>query len=233
LEGAVMKNIWLAICSSFLINAHVHAGDVPVLDNPKDKLSYSIGVSVARNIKKQETDVNQEMLIKGIHDALAGEKTLITEKEMRNLMNEYQGQIRQKFQASKRMALEDNKKKGEAFLAANKLKEGVVTLASGVQYKVIKAGSGRKPVESDQVACYYTGTLLDGTEFDGTEDGHPAYLKVAALIQGWKEALKLMAIGSKWQIFIPAQHAYGVRGVGSDIGPNETLIFEVELLDIK
>jgi len=228
-----MKKCWIAICALCLVGAQANAGDAPVLDNPKDKLSYSIGVSVARNIKKQETDVNQDLMIKGIKDALAGEKTLLTDKEMRNVMNAYQGQVRQKLQLNKRMALEDNKKKGDAFLEANKGKESVVTLPSGVQYKIIKAGSGRKPVDSDQVACYYRGTLLDGTQFDGTEDGHPATLKVGSLIQGWKEALKLMPIGSKWQIFIPAQHAYGVRGVGGDIGPNETLIFEVELVDIK
>jgi len=134
---------------------------------------------------------------------------------------------------SKRIATEDNKKKGEAFLQANKAKEGVVALPNGLQYKVLKAGDGRKPLESDMVLCHYRGTLLDGTEFDSTEAERPATLKVSALINGWKEALKLMPAGSKWQLAIPPQLAYGERGVGGDIGPNETLLFEVELVAIK
>jgi FKBP-type peptidyl-prolyl cis-trans isomerase FklB len=131
------------------------------------------------------------------------------------------------------LALEDNKKKGEVFLAENKTKEGVVVLPSGVQYKILKAGNGKKPIDSDVVQVYYRGTLLDGSEFDATEPGQPADLKASSLIAGWKEALRLMPAGSKWQIFVPSQLAYGERGVGSDIGPNETLVFEVELLAVK
>jgi len=148
-------------------------------------------------------------------------------------MNAYQTEIRQKATLTRRVAIEENKKKGEAFLTANRTKDGVITLPSGVQYKILLAGQGRKPIDSDLILCNYRGNLLDGTEFDATEDGKPASLKLSALIAGWKETMKLMPVGSKWQIFIPAQQAYGERGVGSDIGPNETLIFEVELLGIN
>jgi FKBP-type peptidyl-prolyl cis-trans isomerase FklB len=148
-------------------------------------------------------------------------------------MNSYQVDIRKNALLSKRLALEDNKKKGEAFLAENKTKTGVIALPSGVQYKILKAGNGKKPIESDLVKVLYRGTLLDGTEFDATEPDRPVDLKVSALIVGWKEAVTLMPAGSKWQIVIPSQLAYGERGVGNDIEPNETLVFEVELLEIK
>ncbi len=166
-------------------------------------------------------------------DGLSGEKLLMPEKDLRKVMNAFQGELRQKAMMHHQTAAEENRKKGEAFLAENKTKDGVVTLPSGVQYKILKAGDGKRPTDGDTVECYYRGTLLNGTEFDGTEPGKPATLKVEMLTAGWKEALKLMPKGSKWQIFIPSQLAYGSRGVGSDIGPNETLIFEVALLDIK
>jgi FKBP-type peptidyl-prolyl cis-trans isomerase len=204
-----------------------------VLKTDKDKLSYGIGVSVGRNFKKQETDVDLNLMIKGLKEGLAGEKLLLSEKELRKVMNNYQTEVRKNLILAKRLAIEENKKKGEAFLAENKTKSGVVALPSGVQYLVLKAGNGKMPAETDMVEVQYRGTLLDGTEFDATEEGHTANLKVSALIAGWKEALKLMPAGSKWKIFIPAQHAYGERGVGGDIGPNETLVFEVELIAIK
>ncbi len=215
------------------IAAQASAEETTVLKTQKDMLSYGIGVSVAKNFKKQETEVDLELMIKGLKDGLSGAKLLMPEKDLRKVMNMYQSELRQKAVLSKRVAIEENKKKGEAFLAANKAKEGVVSLPSGVQYKILKAGDGRKPMESDLVEVHYRGTLLDGTEFDGTEAGQAATLKVSALIAGWKEALKLMPAGSKWQIFIPPNLAYGERGVGSDIGPNETLVFEVELLAVK
>ena len=131
------------------------------------------------------------------------------------------------------MAAQDNKKKGEGFLAGNKTKEGVVALPGGLQYKVLKAGGGRKPTEADTVTCRYKGTLIDGTEFDSSgSSGQPATLKVSEVIPGWREALKLMPVGSEWQLFIPSQLAYGQQGSGR-IGPNETLIFDVELVGIK
>ncbi len=231
-----MKLQWTGLCLVLMgaqIAAQANAEEAAVLKTQKDMLSYGIGVSVAKNFKKQETEVDLDLLIKGLKDGLSGAKLLMSEKDLRKIMNMYQSELRQKALLSKRVATEENKKKGEAFLAANKARDGVVTTPSGVQYKILKAGDGKMPTESDLVEVHYRGTLLDGTEFDSTEAGQAATLKVAALIVGWKEALKLMPAGSKWQIFIPPQLAYGERGVGSDIGPNETLVFEVELLAIK
>ncbi len=223
----------LLICVLVSVFAEAYAEEPLALTSDKDKLSYGIGVSVGRNLRKQDTDVDMNIMIKGIETGMSAEKLLYSEKELRLIMNKYQSEVRQKALLSKRLAREDNKKKGEEFLAANKTKEGVVELPSGVQYKIIKAGNGPKPKESDIVKVYYRGTLLDGTEFDSTDTGHPVDLKASALIAGWKEALSLMPVGSRWEIFIPSSLAYGDRGVGSDIGSNETLIFDVELLGIK
>jgi FKBP-type peptidyl-prolyl cis-trans isomerase len=223
----------LLLCATLLVTNQAQSVDLTELKTDKERLSYGIGASVAKNLKKQVTDVDVEVLIQGLKNGLAGEKLLLSEKDLQKVMNKFQGEVRQNALLSKRLALEDNKKKGEAFLAENKTKTGVVVLPNGVQYKVLKAGSGKKPIDSDVVQVYYRGTLLDGTEFDATEPEHPADLKASSLIAGWKEALKLMPIGSKWQIVIPSQLGYGERGVGSEIGPNETLIFEVELLSIK
>lgn len=209
------------------------AEEAQVLKTTRDVQSYGIGVNIAKSFKRDEVDIDLELLVKGMKDVMAGDRLMIPEKELRRAMNSFQGELRQKAAARNRIAAVDNKKKGEDFLVANKSKDGVVTLASGVQYKILKAGDGKQPTEVDSVECYYRGTLLDGTEFDSTEPGHPATLKVAQLIPGWKEALKLMPAGSRWQLYIPPQLAYGPRGVGSDIGPNETLVFEVELLAVK
>jgi len=171
--------------------------------------------------------------MKGMKDGYAGDKLLIPEKELRSVMAGLLGEMRQKMVANRKELGAKNKLKGEEFLAANKTKEGVVTLPNGIQYKILKAGDGKKPAETDMVSCIYRGTLLDGTQFDGTDDGKTSTLKISQLIMGWKEALKLMPVGSKWQIFLPYNLAYGERGVGADVGPNETLTFEVELLGIK
>ncbi|MBS1159161.1 MAG: peptidylprolyl isomerase, FKBP-type [Proteobacteria bacterium] len=229
--GKVYKR--LAITCFILCTGPAGAAETGQLASDKDKLSYGIGVSVARNFKKQASDVDIDLMIKGLRDALAGDRLLLPEKDLRRVMNAYQTEIRQKATLTRRTAIEENRKKSEAFFAANRAKDGVVTLPSGLQYRVLRAGQGRKPIDSDQVICNYRGSLLDGTEFDASEDGKPASLKLSALIAGWKESMKLMPVGAKWQIFIPPQLAYGERGVGSDIGPNETLIFEVELLAIN
>jgi FKBP-type peptidyl-prolyl cis-trans isomerase FklB len=204
-----------------------------VPENAADKVSYAIGVDVARNFKKQEFTVNLDMLMQGLKDGLAGKETLLPEKELRKVMNGFQAEVRQKTAQTRRLAADDNRRAGVAFLEENKAKPGVVTLPSGLQYRVIKAGQGRKPVDSDLAEVNYKGGLINGTVFDSTEAGKPVTLKVAALIPGWKEALKLMPVGAHWQIAIPSQLAYGDRGAGSDIGPNETLLFEVELVSIK
>jgi FKBP-type peptidyl-prolyl cis-trans isomerase FklB len=224
---------WMMVLGFGFLAAQAGAEEAQVLKTQRDIQSYGIGVNIAKSFKRDEVDIDMDLLMKGMKDMMAGEKLLMPERDLRKAMNSFQGELRQKAAARHRIAAEDNRKKGEAFLAENKTRKGVVTLASGVQYKILKAGDGKKPTETDAVECYYRGTLLDGTEFDSTDPGKPATLKVAQLIQGWKEALTQMPAGSKWMLYIPSQLAYGPRGVGSDIGPNETLVFEVELLSVK
>jgi UDP-GlcNAc:undecaprenyl-phosphate/decaprenyl-phosphate GlcNAc-1-phosphate transferase len=223
------------VLAAILLADQVHAEEPMVLKTDKDKVNYGIGISVMRNFMQQGIEVDLDVVMRGMKDALAGNKLLMTEEDLRATMTAFQTELRLKQKQTARMAGEDNKKKGEAFLAENKKKEGVVTLPDGLQYKVLKAGDGRKPTEADTVECDYRGTLIDGTEFESTyRTGQPMTFKVrGGVIPGWKEALMLMPSGSKWQLFIPPQLAYGERGSGSLIGPNATLIFEVELLAIK
>jgi FKBP-type peptidyl-prolyl cis-trans isomerase FklB len=169
-----------------------------------------------------------------MRDVYSGGKLLMSEEDLRAAKSVYQVDMREKQVAAVRRAADENKQAGIVFLAENKGKEGVVTLPSGLQYKILKAGDGKTPAASDTVECHYRGTLLDGTEFDSSyRRGEPAKLTLTAIISGWREALLLMPVGSKWQIFVPAQLAYGERGNGRDIGPNATLVFEMELLAIK
>jgi FKBP-type peptidyl-prolyl cis-trans isomerase FklB len=216
-----------------MLAIQVCAEEVPLLKTENEKVSYGLGVDMARNFKKQELNIDLDLLQKGLKDGMSGGNVLMSEKELRTVMSGLQNEMRKKMVLSRRLSAGDNMQKGTNFLAANKIKDGVTTLPSGVQYRIIKAGDGRKPTDADTVECHYRGKLIDGTEFDGTEAENPATLKVSQLIAGWKEALKLMPVGSKWQIFIPSQFAYGERGAGINIGPNETLVFEVELLAIK
>jgi FKBP-type peptidyl-prolyl cis-trans isomerase FklB len=204
------------------------------LTTKKDKVSYAIGMNIGTNLHRQSVDVDPKILQQGLQDALAGGKTLLSEDEARATLTEFQNEMRQKQQEKMQQAGEANKKDGDAFLAANKTKEGVVTLASGLQYKIITAGTGPKPTATDSVVCNYRGTLIDGKEFDSSyKRGQPATFPVSGVIKGWTEALQLMPVGSKWQLFVPSEMAYGERGSGPDIGPNATLIFEVELLSIQ
>ena len=204
------------------------------LTTPKDKLSYSIGTDIGKKLKAQSIDVDPAVVSRGIKDAFTGAKPAMTDEEMKSSLTSLQTQMREKQMAMIRELAEKNKKEGEAFLAANKSKEGVVTLPSGLEYKILKAGDGKKPAASDTVECNYRGTLIDGTEFDSSyKRGESATFPVSGVIKGWTEALQLMPVGSKWQLFIPSELAYGERGAGGDIAPNSTLIFEVELLSIK
>jgi FKBP-type peptidyl-prolyl cis-trans isomerase FklB len=198
-----------------------------------DAISYAVGASIGRNFKKDDIAINQKIFVQGLSDALAGSKLKMSEKEFKSVLAGFQGDMRRKMAANQKDRSIKNQKKADDFLAENGKKADVVTLPSGVQYKILKAGIGAKPAESDIVEVNYRGTLLDGTEFDASPAGKTANLKLAQLIAGWKEALTLMPVGSKWQLFIPAKAAYGERGVGTDIGPNEMLIFDVELLSIK
>jgi FKBP-type peptidyl-prolyl cis-trans isomerase FklB len=204
------------------------------LTTQKDKVSYAIGMNMAKSLQRQSVEVEPDILVKGLKDVLTGNKPLLSEDEARTTLTAFQNDMRAKQQEKAAQAGSSNKKTGEDFLAANKAKEGVITLPSGLQYKILKQGSGPKPSAADSVVCNYRGTLIDGTEFDSSyKRGQPATFPVSGVIKGWTEALQLMPVGSKWQLFVPSELAYGDRGAGADIGPNATLIFEVELLSIQ
>ncbi|TAL25880.1 MAG: FKBP-type peptidyl-prolyl cis-trans isomerase [Nitrospirae bacterium] len=220
------------LCAVFLAGI-VAASEKLELKTQKDKVSYSIGLDIGNNMKKQSIDINPEAFAKGLNDALSGGTPLMTEKEIRDIMMTFQQEmVAKQLERSKGLG-EKNKKEGEAFLAGNKKKERVATLPSGLQYKVIKEGSGKTPKATDTVTVNYRGTLIDGTEFDSSyKRGEAANFQVGSVIVGWTEALQLMKEGAKWELFIPAALAYGERGAGNAIGPNAVLIFEVELISI-
>jgi FKBP-type peptidyl-prolyl cis-trans isomerase len=222
----------MALLGLGMLAAQANAGGATQLKTENDMVSYGVGMYMAKSFKRDEIEIDPQLLLKGLQDGLAG-VSLVPEKNLRKVMNSFQGETRRKAAARHQISAMENQKKGAAFLAENKTKEGVVTLASGLEYKVIKSGDGNKPTAGDSVECLYRGTLLDGTEFDGTDADKPVTLNVAQLIPGWKEALQLMPAGSRWQIFIPPQLAYGARGAGADIGPNEVLVFDLELLAVK
>ncbi len=205
------------------------------LKDEKSKRNYALGVSLGDSLKRQHLiELDLDLLIRGLRDALSGSKMLLTEEEVRTTLAAMQNEHMERNMLLAKQLAEKNEKDGEAFLAANKVKEGVITLASGLQYKILKAGEGRKPTAGDQVICQYRGTFIDGTEFDNSyARNQPAAFAVNKTIKGWTEALQLMPVGSKWQLFIPPNLAYGATGSGRTIGPNATLIFEVELISIQ
>jgi FKBP-type peptidyl-prolyl cis-trans isomerase FklB len=210
-------------------------GSAPlVLKTPKDKASYAIGMNIGKGLHKDSVDVDPAILLRGLKDGMAGGKTLLTDDEAKSAMVAIQADLRKKQEAKMAIAGDANKKEGDEFLAQNKTKEGVVTLPSGLQYKILKEGTGPKPSASDSVICNYKGTLIDNTEFDSSyKRGQPATFPVGQVIKGWTEVLQLMPVGSKWQVFVPSDLAYGPRAPGGAIGPNATLIFEIELLSIQ
>lgn len=208
------------------------------LKTQKDKFSYSLGMRMGANLRqslsKQSVPFDSAIMARAFKDAISGSKTLMTDEEAQATITDMQKEVQGKMQAKMKEEGDANKKTSEDFLSANKTKDGVVTLPSGLQYKILTTGSGPKPTASDTVECNYRGTLINGTEFDSSyKRGQPASFPVSGVIKGWTEALQLMPVGSKWQLFIPSDLAYGERGAGGDIGPDETLIFEVELLSIK
>lgn len=221
------------MCATFLAG-QAFGADEGTLKSEKDKLSYTFGANFGKGLKQQEIEINTEMFLKGMKDAVSGNKLLLTDEEMKDTMTAFQKEMAAK-QAEKRKALgEKNRKEGEAFLAANKSKEGVKTLPSGLQYKVITEGTGKTPRATDTVVTNYRGTLIDGTEFDSSyQRKSPATFRVNGVIKGWTEALQLMKEGAKWQLFVPPELAYGERGAGPKIGPNAVLIFELELISVK
>jgi FKBP-type peptidyl-prolyl cis-trans isomerase FklB len=201
----------------------------PQLKDQKDKVSYSIGLNIGFNLGRQNVQVNPDVLAAGIKDAIAGKPQLNTD-QVKEVMAAFEKDMQQKQKA----AGEKNASEGAKFLEENKKKEGVKATASGLQYKVIKDGTGPQPKETDTVTVNYRGTLIGGTEFDSSyKRGQPATFPLNGVIKGWTEGLQLMKTGSKYQFFVPANLAYGDRNVGPDIAPNSTLIFEVELIGVK
>ena len=225
----------IVVLGILLLASQLSAEEKLALKNQKDKVSYSIGLNIGRNLandlKKQSIDIDPNILVRGIQDALAGATPLLTDHEIQETMVAFQKEMMAKWEETGKK----NKAEGEAFLTENKKKEGVKTLPSGLQYKVIKAGTGKKPKADDTVTVNYRGTLINGTEFDSSyKRGQPATFPVSGgIIPGWTEALQLMGEGAKWQLFIPSNLAYGERGTSGMIGPNATLIFEIELVSIK
>jgi FKBP-type peptidyl-prolyl cis-trans isomerase FklB len=219
------------IITAILSLASVGFGqDKPQLKDLKDKVSYSIGLNVGSNFKKQGQELNPDALLAGLKDAMSGKQPAISEKEMQETMEAWSKQMEDKQKA----AGEKNAADGVKFLAENKSKSGVKTTASGLQYKLLKEGTGPQAKATDVVTVNYRGTLIDGTEFDSSyKRGKPATFPVNGVIKGWTEALQMMKVGSKYQLFIPASLAYGERAASAEIAPNSTLIFEVELLEAK
>lgn len=235
IKEIVMKSVVTAVLCVMFTAGVAYAGDQMSLKTQKEKVSYIIGTDIGNNFKKQGIDIEPDILIKGLKDAMGGKKLILSEKEVNDVMTAFKQELAAKQAETSKLQGEKNKKEGEAFLTKNKKKEGVKTLPSGLQYKVITKGTGKSPKASDTVTVNYKGTLIDGTEFDSSyKRGQAATFPVKGVIPGWTEALQLMKEGAKWQLFVPANLAYGEKGSGSGpIGPNATLVFEVELISIK
>ena len=202
------------------------------LKTEMEKVSYIIGTQIARNFKTQEIEVNLDSLMMGLKDALEGKTLVLSQDEMKQVFTRFQQQMRAKQAAKQAKEAAENLAAGTAFLEANKAKEGVKVLPSGLQYKVVTEGTGNTPTADDKVKTHYRGTLIDGTEFDSSyKRNKPAEFPVKGVIKGWTEALQLMKVGDKWELYIPANLAYGQRG-RPNIPANSTLIFEIELLEV-
>jgi FKBP-type peptidyl-prolyl cis-trans isomerase FklB len=232
---------WITTLSLGLLVAFAALGAqqrARALGTERELRSYALGMDIGNQFRKLSIDVDPAVFAKGVNDGLAGGKTLITESEAKaaiaRVQNDFKNRQVLPSAAPEEKRPMDPKKAGAAFLAENGKKPGVVTLASGLQYRILVQGTGRKPILTDTVVCQYRGTLIDGTEFDSSyARRQPATLAVKGVIPGWTEALQMMPVGSKWQLFIPPELAYGTRGAGENIAPGSTLIFEVELLSIK
>lgn len=229
-----MKMKLIAVAMGLVMTTAIAATDTPALTTDMDKLSYSIGSDLGKNFKRQGIDINAAIMARGIQDGMSGGALLLTEQQMKDVLNKFQKDLMAKRTAEFNKKAEENKVKGEAFLSQNKTKTGVVTLADGLQYKIITAGTGAKPSKEDTVTVEYTGRLISGEVFDSTEKtGKPATFKLSQVIPGWTEALQLMPAGSTWEVYVPANLAYGQRSVGGPIGPNETLVFNIHLISVK
>lgn len=225
----------IAALMVFSLAVPASAEDATVLKTEKEKVNYAIGVNMINVLKQQGVEVDLNLVIQGMQDAHNKGKILLSDEELRKGVEQYHVAVRQKWAANQAKTALENKQEGEAFLSENKKKEGVVTLESGLQYRVIKTGDGKKPSDDDAVVCQLKGKFLNGNEFENTILAKkPANIKVSGAIPGMREALKLMPVGSTWQLFVPSALAYGERGKsGSAIGPNAVLLYEVELLAVK
>jgi len=230
-----MKFKWIAALAVLCFASLVSAQENLILKDQKDKMNYSYGVDTAAKLKSMPLNVNLDLFIMGIKDGLSGSKLLMTEKEIRETLMGLQREMTATAEGQKKALAEKNKKEMETFLAENKKKEGVVTLPSGLQYKVLKEGTGKTPTDTNWVRVNFRGTLIDGTVFEDTHKnfGQPVAFAVKGMFPGWAEALKLMKEGAKWQLFIPPDLAFGERGSGTLIGPNASLIIEVELISVQ
>jgi FKBP-type peptidyl-prolyl cis-trans isomerase len=244
-----MKRKWMALAGAGLITAGMVAGigfwagrrsaaRTPALETQKEKLSYAMGLGLAKRMKRQAVDIDIEVVSKGLRDEFSGKDVLMSEAEMQEAITAFQEELKQK-QAATSAQLEERRKRNEAFLAENAKREGVVTLPSGLQYEILAKGNGKTPVDGDIVQIHYRGTRLDGTEFENTyAAGRTASYLLSRTLPGWKEALKLMPVGSKWKLFLPARLAYGQKGLRTKrpgvfrVEPNAPVIFELELVAI-
>jgi FKBP-type peptidyl-prolyl cis-trans isomerase FklB len=228
------RRLAMAMCAAVALSGAAFAADAPELKSDKEKISYSIGMDIGGNLKRGSVEVDPDLLAKGLKDSYGGGKTILTEDQARQAIADFQKTLMAKQAETMQKLSEKNKADGEKFLAENAKKEGVKVLPSGLQYKEITPGTGKSPKTTDTVTTHYKGTLIDGTEFDSSyKRGQPATFQVSGVIPGWTEALQLMKEGAKWQLFVPSNLAYGERGAGREIGPNATLIFEVELISVK
>ena len=228
------RRIAMAMCVAVALSGAAFAADTPELKTDKEKISYSIGMEIGGNLKRGSVEVDPDLLAKGLKDSYGEGKTILTEDQARQAIADFQKTLMAKQAETMQKLSEKNKADGEKFLAENGKKEGVKTLPSGLQYKEIAPGTGKSPKTTDTVTTHYKGTLIDGTEFDSSyKRGEPVSFPVSGVIAGWTEALQLMKEGAKWELFVPPNLAYGERGAGREIGPNATLIFEVELISIQ
>jgi FKBP-type peptidyl-prolyl cis-trans isomerase FklB len=229
-----MRTFFLVGIGLSLLSAPCLAAEASDLQDEKQKLSYSIGYQVGGDFRRQGLEIDPELVVKGVLDGQAGSEPLMTPEKMRQTLTALNQQVAAAAEQQREEQARKNLAEGEVFLAANAEKEGVVTLPSGLQYQVLSEGQGAPPAATDTVTVHYRGTLIDGTEFDSSYGrGEPATFPLDRVIPGWTEGLQLMRPGAKYQLFVPPELAYGERGAGAKIGPDATLVFEVELLSVQ